>query len=99
MNPIKDQDLFKKQNLVRNIIEHVIDQANFTICNLAKRPTVGMLMECENCLTDLLPIVKMITDVHDVYAPVYDRMSETLDAVQCGADFDLIEIELDGGAA
>ena len=53
-----------------------------------------MLMECENCLTDLIPIVRMIVDVHDVYAPVYDRMSETLDAVQCGADFDLIEIEL-----
>ncbi|MBB1333884.1 MULTISPECIES: hypothetical protein [unclassified Pseudoalteromonas] len=99
MNPIKDQDLFKKQNLVRNIIEHVIEQANFTIRNLAKRSTTGMLIECENCLTDLLPIVKMIVDVHDVYAPVYDRMSETLDAVQRGCDFDIIEIDLDGGAA
>ena len=94
MTTIKDQDHSKNQLLVKNIIEHAVDQANFTIRNLAKRPTVGMLMECENCLTDLIPIVRMIVDVHDVYAPVYDRMSETLDAVQRGADFDLIELEL-----
>ncbi|MEM5508483.1 hypothetical protein WNY98_06360 [Pseudoalteromonas sp. AS71] len=97
MNTIKDQDLFKKQNLVRNIIEHAIDQANFTIRNLNKRPTVAMLMECENCLTDFLPIVRMIVDVHDVYAPVYDQMAMVLDAAQIHGEPELIELE--GGAA
>ncbi|MEI8668845.1 hypothetical protein P4S65_11610 [Pseudoalteromonas sp. B131b] len=97
MTTIKDQDLFKKQNLVRNIIEHAIDQANFTIRNLNKRPTVAMLMECENCLTDFLPIVRMIVDVHDVYAPVYDQMAMALDAAQIHGEPELIELE--GGAA
>ncbi|MBQ4799887.1 hypothetical protein J8L73_12220 [Pseudoalteromonas sp. MMG006] len=94
MTTIKDQDLFKKQNLVRNIIEHAIDQANFTIRNLNKRPTVAMLMECENCLTDFLPIVRMIVDVHDVYAPVYDQMQSALDAAQIHEEPKIIEIEL-----
>jgi hypothetical protein len=92
MTTIKDQDLFKKQNLVRNIIEHAIDQANFTIRNLNKRPTVAMLMECENCLTDFLPIVRMIVDVHDVYAPVYDQMRSALDAAQIHEEPALIEL-------
>ncbi|ALQ08485.1 hypothetical protein D172_010655 [Pseudoalteromonas sp. Bsw20308] len=92
MTTIKDQDLFKKQNLVRNIIEHAIDQANFTIRNLNKRPTVAMLMECENCLTDFLPIVRMIVDVHDVYAPVYDQMQTALDAAQIHGEPALIEL-------
>ena len=92
MTTIKDQDLFKKQNLVRNIIEHAIDQANFTIRNLNKRPTVAMLMECENCLTDFLPIVRMIVDVHDVYAPIYDQMQSALDAAQIHEEPALIEL-------
>lgn len=99
MNTIKDQDLTKNQQLLRNIVLHAVDQANFTIKNLAKRPTVAMLMECENCLTDLMPVVQLIAVDHIEYAPIYDRMSETLDAVQRGCDFDLIELELDGGAA
>ncbi|MEL0639079.1 hypothetical protein V6260_00470 [Pseudoalteromonas aliena] len=94
MTTIKDQDLFKKQNLVRNIIEHAIDQANFTIRNLNKRPTVAMLMECENCLTDFLPILRMIVDIHDVYAPVYDQMQIALDAAQIHGEPKIIEIEL-----
>ena len=94
MTSIKDQDLSKNKQLVKNIVVHVLDQANFTIKNLAKRPTVTMLMECENCLTDLMPVVKLIANDHIEYAPFYDRLSETLDAVQRGADFDLIEIEL-----
>ncbi len=92
MTTIKDQDLSKKQNLVRNIIEHAIDQANFTIRNLNKRPTVAMLMECENCLTDFLPIVRMIVDVHDVYAPIYDQMQSALDAAQIHEEPALIEL-------
>ena len=92
MTTIKDQDLFKKKNLVRNIIEHAIDQANFTIHNLNKRPTVAMLMECENCLTDFLPIVRMIVDVHDVYAPVYDQIQTALDAAQIHGEPALIEL-------
>lgn len=99
MTTIKDQDLTKNQQLLRNIVLHAVDQANFTIKNLAKRPTVAMLMECENCLTDLMPVVQLIAVDHIEYAPIYDRLSETLDAVQRGADFDLIELELDGGAA
>ncbi|WP_024602762.1 hypothetical protein [Pseudoalteromonas sp. TB41] len=99
MNTIKDQDLSKNQQLLKSIVEHAIDQANFTIKNLAKRPTVSMLMECENCLTDLMPVVQLIAVDHIEYAPIYDRLSETLDAVQRGCDFDLIELELDGGAA
>lgn len=94
MNTIKDQDLSKNQQLLRNIVLHAVDQANFTIRNLSKRSTVAMLMECENCLTDLMPIIKLIAAAHIEYAPVYDRMSETLDAVQCGVDFDVIEIRL-----
>jgi len=99
MNPIKDQVMPKNQLLVKNIVEHAIDQANFTIKNLSKRPTIAMLMECENCLTDFMPVVKLVAEDYIEYAPIYDRLSETLDAVQRGCDFDLIELELDGGAA
>lgn len=70
MNTIKDQDLSKNQQLLRNIVLHAVDQANFTIRNLAKRPTVVMLMECENCLTDFMPVIKLIADEHIEYAPV-----------------------------
>ncbi|WP_024608335.1 hypothetical protein [Pseudoalteromonas sp. TAB23] len=94
MTTIKDQDLFKKQNLVRNIIEHAIDQANFTIRNLNKRPTVAMLMECENCLTDLMPVVQLIAVDHIEYAPVYDQMQSALDAAQIHGEPKIIEIEL-----
>ena len=92
MNTIKDQDLTKNQKLLKNIVEHAIDQANFTIRNLNKRPTVAMLMECENCLTDFLPIVRMIVDVHGVYAPVYDQMQTALDAAQIHGEPALIEL-------
>lgn len=91
MNTIKDQDLSKNQQLVKSIINHAIDQANFTIRNLNKRPTVAMLMECENCLTDFMPVVKFIADDHIEYAPIYDQMCAAIDAVQMGED--LVEIE------
>ncbi|ENN97515.1 MULTISPECIES: hypothetical protein [Pseudoalteromonas] len=91
MNTIKDQDLSKNQLLVKNIVEHAIDQANFTIKNLSKRPTVAMLMECENCLTDFMPVVKFIADDHIEYASIYDQMCAAIDAVQMGED--LVEIE------
>jgi len=91
MNTIKDQDLSKNQLLVKNIVEHAVDQANFTIKSLSKRPTVAMLMECENCLTDFMPVVKFIADDHIEYAPIYDQMCAAIDAVQMGED--LVEIE------
>lgn len=91
MTTIKDQDLSKNQLLVKKIVEHAVDQANFTIKNLSKRPTVAMLMECENCLTDFMPVVKLIADDHIEYAPIYDQMCAAIDAVQMGED--LVEIE------
>lgn len=91
MNTIKDQDHSKNQLLVKNIVEHAVDQANFTIKNLGKRSTVAMLMECENCLTDFMPVVKFIADDHIEYAPIYDQMCAAIDAVQMGED--LVEIE------
>ena len=92
MNTIKDQDLSKNQQLVKNIVEHAIDQANFTIRNLNKRPTVAMLMECENCLTDLMPVVQLIAVAHIEYAPVYDQMQTALDAAQIHREPTLIEL-------
>lgn len=92
MNTIKDQDLSKNQQLVKNIVEHAIDQANFTIRNLNKRSTVAMLMECENCLTDLMPVVQLIAVVHIEYAPVYDQMQTALDAAQIHREPTLIEL-------
>ncbi len=91
MNTIKDQDLTKNQKLLKNIVEHAIDQANFTIRNLNKRPTVAMLMECENCLTDLMPVIKLIADEHIEYSPVYDQMQTALDAAQIHGEPALIE--------
>lgn len=96
MNTIKDQDLSKNQQLLRNIVLHAVDQANFTIRNLAKRPTVVMLMECENCLTDLMPVVQLIAVDHIEYAPIYDQMATALDAAQVHGEPALIEFE--GGA-
>jgi hypothetical protein len=92
MTTIKDQDLSKNQQLLRNIVLHAVDQANFTIKNLAKRPTVAMLMECENCLTDFMPVIKLIADEHIEYAPVYDQMATALDAAQIHGEPVLIEI-------
>ncbi|MBB1432067.1 hypothetical protein [Pseudoalteromonas sp. SG43-4] len=92
MNRIKDQDLSKNQQLLKSIVNHAIDQANFTIRNLNKRPTVAMLMECENCLTDLMPVVQLIAVDHIEYAPVYDQMQAALDAAQIHGEPALIEL-------
>ncbi|MEL0655776.1 hypothetical protein V6257_12085 [Pseudoalteromonas issachenkonii] len=94
MTTIKDQDLSKNQQLLKSIVEHAIDQANFTIRNLNKRPTVAMLMECENCLTDLMPVVQLIAVDHIEYAPVYGQMQTALDAAQIHGEPKIIEIEL-----
>ncbi|CAM2737443.1 hypothetical protein [Pseudoalteromonas distincta] len=94
MTTIKDQDLSKNQQLLKSIVEHAIDQANFTIRNLNKRPTVAMLMECENCLTDLMPVVQLIAVDHIEYAPVYDQMQTALDAAQIHGEPKIIEIDL-----
>ena len=91
MNPIKDQDPSKKQ-LILNIVEHAIEQVNFTIRLLNKRSTIGMLMQCEDTLTDLLPIVKMIADDDVNFERVYSLMSIALNAVQTGAE--PMEVEL-----
>ena len=91
MTTIKDQDLSKNQQLLRNIVLHAVDQANFTIRNLNKRSTVAMLMECENCLTDFMPVVQMIAVDHIEYAPVYDQMATALDAAQVHGEPALIE--------
>ena len=97
MTTIKDQDLSKNQQLLRNIVLHAVDQANFTIRNLNKRSTIALLMECENCLTDFMPVIKLIADEHIEYAPVYDQMATALDAAQIHGEPELID--LDGGAA
>ncbi|WP_064435934.1 hypothetical protein [Pseudoalteromonas neustonica] len=91
MTTIKDQDLYKNQQLIIKIVLHVVDQVNFTIRNLNKRPTVAMLMECENCLTDFMPVVQMIVVDHTEYAPVYDQMATALDAAQVHGEPALIE--------
>ena len=92
MNTIKDQDLSKNQQLLKSIVNHAIDQANFTIRNLNKRPTVAMLMQCEDTLTDLLPIVKLIADDDVNFEQVYSQMSIALNAAQIGGE--PMEIEL-----
>ena len=91
MNPIKDQDPSKKQ-LILNIVLHAIEQANFTIRLLNKRSTVHMLIQCEDTLTDLLPIVKMIADDDVNFERAYSLMSIALNAVQTGAE--PMEVEL-----
>jgi len=91
MSPIKDQDLSKKQ-LILNIVEHAIEQANFTIRLFNKRSTVHMLIQCEDTLTDLLPIVKLIADDDVNFEQVYSQMSIALNAVQIGGE--PMEIEL-----
>ncbi|PKH91405.1 hypothetical protein CXF76_11580 [Pseudoalteromonas sp. 78C3] len=91
MNTIKDQVMPKNKLLVKNIVEHAVEQANFTIKNLGKRSTVAMLMECENCLTDFMPVVKLIADDYIEYVPIHDQMCAAIDAVQVGKD--LVEIE------
>ena len=91
MTSIKDQDLSKNQCLVRNIVLHAVDQVNFTLKNLGKRPTFAMLIECENCLTDLIPVIKLIVDDYIEYVPVYYQMTSALEAVQIHEDVSLIE--------
>ncbi len=91
MSPIKDQDHSKNQ-LILNIVLHAIEQANFTIRLLNKRSTVHMLMQCEDTLTDLLPIVKLIADDDVNFEQVYSQMSIALNAVQIGGE--PMEIEL-----
>jgi hypothetical protein len=95
MTTIKDQDLYKNQQLLRNIVLHAVDQANFTIRNLNKRSTIALLMECENCLTDFMPVIKFIADEHIEYAPIYDQMAMALDAAQVHGEPELIEFEGD----
>ncbi|KZY46733.1 hypothetical protein A3733_36520 [Pseudoalteromonas shioyasakiensis] len=91
MTSIKDRDLSKNQRLIDNIVLHAIDQVNFTVRNLGKRPTFAMLIECENCLTDFMPVIKLIVDDYPEYAHVYEKMASVLEAVQVHDDLSLIE--------
>lgn len=91
MTTIKDRDLSKNQRLVDNIVLHAIDQINFTIRNLGRRPSFAMLMECENCLIDFMPVMKLIVDDYPEYAHVYDKMASVLEAVQIHEDVSTIE--------
>ncbi|WP_288987076.1 hypothetical protein [uncultured Pseudoalteromonas sp.] len=92
MNAIKDQAMPKNKQLLLNIVLHAVEQVNFTIKNLNKRATIGTLMQCEDTLTDLLPVVQMIAVDHIEYAPVYGQMSIALSAAQIGGE--PMEIEL-----
>ncbi|MBH0073864.1 hypothetical protein I6E78_18115 [Pseudoalteromonas sp. NZS127] len=92
MNAIKDQAASKNKQLLLNIVLHAIEQVNFAIRNLNKRSTIGMLMQCEDTLTDLLPIVKMIADDDVNFESVYSQMSIALSAAQIGGE--PMEIEL-----
>ena len=51
-----------------------------------------MLMQCEDTLTDLLPIVKLIADDDVNFEQVYSQISIALNAVQIGGE--PMEIEL-----
>ncbi|MBD1582781.1 hypothetical protein [Pseudoalteromonas sp. S16_S37] len=94
MTHIKDQDLCKKRDLNTEIVVHIIEQANFTIRNLSKRATVAMLIECENCLSDFLPILKLIAKQQSVFTHVLHQMNCALEAVQLGVP--AIEINFSG---
>ncbi|ATC93485.1 hypothetical protein [Pseudoalteromonas tunicata] len=91
-----DHELALTFNLMRDIVVHAIDQVNFTIRNLNTRNTVGMLMQCEDTIVDLMPIVARIAQVYSDYQPVYNQMQFALNAVQIGGDPE--QIELVGGA-
>ena len=91
MTSINDRDLSKNQRLVDNIVLHAVDQINFTVRNLGKRPSFAMLMECENCLIDFMPVIKLIVDDYPEYAHVYDKMASVLEAVQIHEDVSTIE--------
>ena len=91
MTSIKDRDLSKNQRLVDNIVLHAVDQINFTVRNLGKCPSFAMLMECENCLIDFMPVIKLIVDDYPEYAHVYDKMASVLEAVQIHEDVSTIE--------
>lgn len=91
MNAIKDQAISKNQKLLLNIVLHAVEQVNFTIKNLNKRATIGTLMQCEDTLTDLLPVVQMIAVDHIEYAPVYGQMAAALDAAQVHGEPELIQ--------
>ena len=43
-----------------------------------------MLMQCEDTITDLLPIIEMVSEDHAEFAPVYDQMKQALVAAQMG---------------
>lgn len=88
---IKDQDLSKNQRLISNIVHHAVEQANFTIRLLNQRSTVHMLMQCEDTITDLLPIIELVSEDHAEFAPVYDQMKQALVAAQMGGDPQEIE--------
>ena len=91
---IKDQDLSKNNDLLENILVHIVDQANFTIANLRKRKTIGRLMECENCLTDMLPIVKLVAENDLGYTYVYEAMKQALCAAQTGQAIEDIPLDV-----
>ncbi|WP_440056110.1 hypothetical protein ACSLBF_08155 [Pseudoalteromonas sp. T1lg65] len=86
MLPIKDQDLSKAQRLISNIVNHAVEQANFTIRLLNQRSTIHMLMQCEDTLTDLIPIIEMISEEHAEYSLIYDQMKTALNAAQMGGE-------------
>lgn len=92
MDPIIDQDPSKNQCLIRDIVVHAVEQANLTIRFLNQRSTVHMLMQCEDTLTDFLPIVQMIAFEHDDYQVQCTQMQKALDAVQVSGEPEQIDL-------
>ncbi|MCF6442334.1 hypothetical protein L1077_23180 [Pseudoalteromonas luteoviolacea] len=63
MNTIKDQDLPESRKLALNMAELLCIQANEAINLIQKRDTSSARISCEDVLTDLLPMAKLV-DAH-----------------------------------
>jgi hypothetical protein len=79
-----------KIDLEDNIVEHILDTVNHAIFMFNKRSTMHFFVYCEEQLTTLLPLARILTK--ETSKQVADQIESTIDLMQRGEDISEITL-------
>lgn len=77
-------------NLEDNILTHILETVNHAIFMFNKRSTMHFYVYCEEQLTTLLPLARMLPTLTST--AIADQMESTIDALQRGEDISEIKL-------
>ncbi|MBQ4836797.1 hypothetical protein [Pseudoalteromonas luteoviolacea] len=84
MNTIKDQIASENQSITQSMVNLIVEQANEAINLVWKRDTSSTRIACEDVLTDLQPMAKLICEHADF--DIYAQIKKVLDELHLGAE-------------